>query len=131
MTQALSTGYSSPSRKRGSRATPVALAPWIPAFAGMTINLLIFRHSFVVGHKGITERHAAENEAGDNMGQDEAGISQCDLRKFDRTARPHEFNPVEYGGEPHGNGEFGVVAAHIGVDEYVRWRYQRPAIVAL
>src|ERR1700756_4204197 len=42
-------GVSSPSRKRGSRATAVALDTWIPALAGMTINLLIFLDSFVVG----------------------------------------------------------------------------------
>ena len=32
--------YPSPPRKRGSRATAKTLGPWIPAFAGMTNNLL-------------------------------------------------------------------------------------------
>jgi DNA-binding transcriptional ArsR family regulator len=44
----VSAWYSSPPRKRGSRTTAKTLAPWIPASAGMTNNLLIFRDSFQV-----------------------------------------------------------------------------------
>ncbi len=57
------------------------------------------------------------------MGHDEAGVTQCNQHKTDRTARPHELDPMEYGREPHVTGEFRVIAAHIGVDEHVRWRH--------
>ena len=57
MKQALSIGYRHRRESGGPELAPglnrgqphVALALWIPAFAGMTINPLIFRHSFVVG----------------------------------------------------------------------------------
>ena len=41
MTRVKSIRYPSASRKRGSRGNAKALKPWIPAFAGMTNNLLI------------------------------------------------------------------------------------------
>jgi hypothetical protein len=40
--------YSSPPRKRGSRAAVRALDAWIPAFAGMTSNLQAEHNSFRV-----------------------------------------------------------------------------------
>src|SRR6266446_620417 len=40
MARVISTLYPSPPRKRGSSATAGALGRWIPAFAGMTDNLL-------------------------------------------------------------------------------------------
>jgi hypothetical protein len=44
----------------------VALAPWFPAFAVMTINLLIFRHSFVVGllAKSLTQKWGVNAKVG-------------------------------------------------------------------
>jgi len=42
----ISMRYSSPPRKRGSRATAGSLGPWIPAFAGMTNKALTLRDSF-------------------------------------------------------------------------------------
>jgi hypothetical protein len=39
--------YTSPPRKRGSRAAAEALGSWIPAFAGMTNNRLILLDSFL------------------------------------------------------------------------------------
>src|SRR6266571_4895864 len=41
-----------PVEKAGSRAPARTLAPWIPAFAGMTDNLLIGQNSFLVGLLG-------------------------------------------------------------------------------
>ena len=40
-------GLPSPPRKRGSRASDVALEPWIPAFAGMTKK--VSRRAWLVG----------------------------------------------------------------------------------
>src|SRR5207249_12036974 len=61
----ISMKYSSPPRKRGSRATVIPLAPWVPASAGMTDNLLIFRDSFRVRFlaSGLCSRGVKSNFA--------------------------------------------------------------------
>jgi alkanesulfonate monooxygenase SsuD/methylene tetrahydromethanopterin reductase-like flavin-dependent oxidoreductase (luciferase family) len=49
MIQALSTGYRHPRESGGPGQPQWPWHPGFPAFAGMTINLLIFPHLFVVG----------------------------------------------------------------------------------